>query len=570
MPAHLSSLYIYIVKCFADGIIWMSDGSLIMKKGIGIEMNKRVYVLTVILLSSLGLLCFSACGQNPSVPAQNTSQDEDPEATEETTTAETEATDIKSAQTVSSEPIMNDETAYVSFLSALTVHDVDAISKAYEEWERLAKASDDMQRNDVLFRYFDSFFHLAQISIDDMILPMDEDMTILDRITEQSPDGYYSVVMDEASFSEDAEIQISAMLRNNGYAAYYSEGGYYLSEDPDFLSDKCSPYLSEGLKTYLELRSTYLKTGAVIDDAGLCMTWDELSDRIIAWESYAESYPDTPEAEAAKKEAENCFDIYLTCRYLDNTPMFQEEVLTDEVRESYERFITTYPSSKYHEIITTYYNILEEKDFFLSAEATDYLSQNNLDISLPDYAEMPTVISSSCFYPLQASKIQTISIVMTEGEFSEQLDAGPYSGWNYVGNFVIEGKDADGNLVSSLDLNEAFGGGNLVFGPMVELAFEDYNQDGNLDFTVGQWGTSNGFIYRLFSVNQESEIVALPIEDDLSIFSACFDYSTFFEKAEDTVFLVPFYDNTVGKSQIAYYSWDGISYQVTKTEISEE
>jgi hypothetical protein len=543
-----------------------------MKKGIGIEMKKRLYILTVILLSSLGLLCFSACSQNPSAPEQNTSQDEDPEATAETTseTEATEAADITETQTVSSESIMNEETAYVSFLSALTVHDTEAITKAYDEWERLVQSSDDTQTNDALFRYFESFFHLVQTSIDDTVIPMDENMTILDRITEQSPDGYYNVVMEEASFSEDAEIQMSALLRNNGYAAYFSEGGYYLSEDPNFLSDKCSPYLSDGLKAYLQLRSTYLKTGAVIDDAGLCMSWDELSDRIIAWESYAESYPDTPEAETAMKEAENYFEIYLTCRYLDNTPMFQDEVLTEEVRESYERFITTYPSSKYYEIVSTYYNILEENNFFLSAEAIEYLSQNNLDISIPDYAEMPTVISSSCFYPLQATEIQTLSIVMTEGEFSEQLDAGPYSGWNYVGNFVIEGKDADGNLVSSLDLNEVFGGGNLVFGPMVELAFEDYNQDGNLDFTIGQWGTSNGFIYRLFSVNQESEIVALPIEDDLSIFSACFDYSTFFEKAGDTVFLVPFYDNTVGKNQIAYYRWDGMSYMVTKTEISEE
>lgn len=535
-------------------------------------MGKKSYVYAVTILSCLGVLCLCACSDKKVEEVMTESVNELPVSGQSgVKESSTEDSPVEVISSNTTERVEEDLIAeYTGFLSALTVHDSKAIPKAYEEFQKLTLEENNTQINDELFREFESFFHLVQASISDTILPVDDMAAVLDVITQQSQVGSYYEVMDRDSFSEDAYIQMSALLRDNGYAAFFSEGGYYLSEDPKFLREKfLDAPLSEGVKEYLDLRSKYLQEGAVIDDAGLRMSWDELSDRIIAWETYAGKYPGTQEADTAVAESENYFDIYMTCRYLDNTPMFRDEILTDDVRESYKRFIQTYPDSKYNKIVSDYYKILEQNQFQLTEEAIDYLAGNGLDISIPDYSQEPSIISSTCFYPIQASEIQKISIVMTDGEYGEQPEGGPYGGWNYTGSFIIEGRDAQGNLISSLDLNGAFKSEELVFGSAFELKFEDYNQDGYMDFTIGQWGSSNGYIYRLFTVGEDSDITMLPIEGDYDIFSSCFDYSTYFEKAGDTVFLVPFYDNTVGKNQIAYYQWDGTKYKVQKTEISE-
>ncbi len=536
-------------------------------------MKKSVLAASICLLTSFVSLTFTACQPKPSSSAQTVASngDAEPFTVVEETAIETDTTD---SATQTSDPDMTSSQTgsletYVSFLSTLTVHDSTSIPKALTEFTRLSKASKDPLVSDSLFRYFESYFHLVQTSMASTILPVDDITPILDALTEQSTDGSYYQVLDESSFSEDAEIQMSALLRNNGYAAYFSEAGYYLSEDPYFLLTNCSSTLSPALQEYLTLRSNYLKSGAVIDDAGLRMSWDELSDRIVAWESYASKYPDTPEAVDAMSEAEYYFDIYLTCRFLDNTPMFRNDILTDDVKASYERFLTTYPTSSFYTIISEYYDLLKQNHFKLTTEAVNYLAKNNLDISIPTYSDEPYVISSNCFYPIQPSDIQTISIVMTKGDFYEQTDAGPNSGWIYEGYFVLQGRDANDNLVSTLDLNESFDGEPMVFNSIFDLAFEDYNQDGFLDFSIGQWGSSNGNLYKLFTINADSKIIPLPTEDNLSIFASRFDYSAAFEKDENSVFLVPFYDNTVGKNQIAYYRWDGNQYLVSKTEFAE-
>ena len=133
----------------------------------------------------------------------------------------------------------------------------------------------------------------------------------------------------------------------------------------DFLKIRQSEFEQAG-RTYL------------VEDAALSITWDQLSDRIVDWQNYLDKYPDYP----GKKEVEGYIsfylDLYLLNFGLDNTPMFINGVLTDEVRMSYERFIEKYHGTKYHGIVKEYYNLLKKHDFNITEEAKNFLADNGI------------------------------------------------------------------------------------------------------------------------------------------------------------------------------------------------
>jgi len=482
-----------------------------------------------------------------------TTKSEDSSTADETTQTKNDS----SAKNTDSEILRS----YMEFLNSLTIHDPGSIAKALAQYKEIIKTTHDSKTNDQLFRYFLPFFHLVQISIKDTI-PSEYD--VLDQITEKSTEGRYYTVIGSSKIADKSLKTTAELLSQNGYAVFSSEIGLYISEDPEFLYNQFSDTLSIGVKDYLVLRSNDLKTGAVIDDAALCITWDTLSDRVILWEKYAKTYSGSPEAEEAAAMVKYYMKLYLVDIKLDNTPMFQNGILTDDVKASYERFIKTYPDSEYYPVVASYYSILEKNNFVLTSEAETFLIQNNLKSS--KVSSENNIIANSCFYPIQPSDIYTIAVVMTDGTFSEDTDPGPFQGWNYEGKFSIEARDKSGNLVSSLDLNSMFNEKSLIFGKVFDIAFEDYNSDGNLDFSIGQYGSSNGYIYYLFSVTPNYQIINLPIGDGNSLFSSQFDYSAAFDKVDKATFIVSYYDNTIGQNIENYYIWKNDKFNLQKSE----
>lgn len=158
------------------------------------------------------------------------------------------------------------------------------------------------------------------------------------------------------------------------------------------------------------------------------------------------------------------------------------------------------------------------------------------------------------------SRYEKVIVKMTEGKQYEETEAGPFQGWNWQGKFILQLIDDKGNEISELDLNKTFKGEELIFNRVFLLKFEDYNNDGNMDFAVGQYGSSNGNLYKLFTLI-DNKIKILPVQTG-TIFNSAGNsrYATTFEKVSEIGFLSFYYDNSLGKIIKQYFVWDGSQF----------
>jgi len=121
----------------------------------------------------------------------------------------------------------------------------------------------------------------------------------------------------------------------------------------------------------------------------------------------------------------------------------------------------------------------------------------------------------------------------------------------------------DGTLLHALDLNSTFGSESLIFAKnrAFNIDFADYNNDGYPDFTIGQYFSSNGFTYNLYSLKPEGIIV---LHRDL--FTAAGEYSILYEKAGNTSFKNRYYDMDKGNMTETLYTWQGDKFVRTECE----
>jgi len=179
--------------------------------------------------------------------------------------------------------------------------------------------------------------------------------------------------------------------------------------------------------------------------------------------------------------------------------------------------------------------------------------------------DMDGIVSENTLDYDKDSKDEKIVVRMVDGKQYEETEAGPFQGWNWQGKFVVSLIDEAGKTISELDLNEAFGGQDLVFNSSFLLQFDDYNNDGNLDFALGQYASSNGNVYRLFTI-KDDVIELLPVKTG-EIFSSRgrSRYTTEFEKFAKSGFINTYYDNIKGKYIEQHFVWDGSQFIIKST-----
>lgn len=162
---------------------------------------------------------------------------------------------------------------------------------------------------------------------------------------------------------------------------------------------------------------------------------------------------------------------------------------------------------------------------------------------------------------------ETLRVIMTKGKVIHDSDPGPFMGDRWEGNFAVELADAGGKRIGLTDLNEAFGESTLLFTRTFTIQFEDYNKDGSLDFTIGQYASSNGYVYKLFTIGTEG-ISALPLEGRSTLFNASSEYSVRFPKLEQPGFHSTYYDNSFGKNIVNNWLWEnGLFHSYSSMEI---
>lgn len=174
-----------------------------------------------------------------------------------------------------------------------------------------------------------------------------------------------------------------------------------------------------------------------------------------------------------------------------------------------------------------------------------------------------TIIAKSDIdYDRNGSK-EKLTVRMMSGGLKEEKEPGPYAGANWEGKFQLELAAEDGTLLHTLDLNTTFGGETLIFAKnrAFDIAFADYNNDGYPDFSIGQYFSSNGFTYNLYSLKPEG--IAVLHRDLLTADS---NYSILYEKAGNTSFKNRYYDMDKGKMSETLFTWQSDRFVRTECE----
>lgn len=177
--------------------------------------------------------------------------------------------------------------------------------------------------------------------------------------------------------------------------------------------------------------------------------------------------------------------------------------------------------------------------------------------------EKPTVIAEAAVDYDQNGVEEKLYVRMMSGESKEEKEIGTNMGTYWEGQFRLELIAKDSTLLHALDLNPTFNSGPLIFNQSRQfvISFADYNNDGSLDFSIGQSFTSNGSTFNLYSLLPEGIAVL-----HQGLFTADNSYSTAYEKAGNTSFINRYYDMDKGKEAQTLYTWQGERFVRTECE----
>jgi len=171
--------------------------------------------------------------------------------------------------------------------------------------------------------------------------------------------------------------------------------------------------------------------------------------------------------------------------------------------------------------------------------------------------QSPMTLSNNDLFPINGEH-QYLRLKMVKGKYYEDWTPGAYMGTIWEGYFIIELSDESGNVISQNDLSKIYKG-PLIFNSSFQIQFDDYNSDEDIDFTIGQYASSNGRDYKLFTIRKDGKIEELPIKDYFSLFisNTTGVYSTKLTKIDNITFKIEYYDNSNGKNLEDFFKWDG-------------
>jgi hypothetical protein len=148
-----------------------------------------------------------------------------------------------------------------------------------------------------------------------------------------------------------------------------------------------------------------------------------------------------------------------------------------------------------------------------------------------------------------------VNIEMTSGQYAFDEIPGAFQGGNWSGQYQIRVYTDDADFKNPVHIAPIFieESQPMSFKGEFPLVFDDYNNDGNPDFTLGQYASSNGYVYAIFTINQAGEVETL--DTGGLMFISEFDYSVKLEKLSPTSFTKSGYDNTIGEMVTEIYQW---------------
>lgn len=179
----------------------------------------------------------------------------------------------------------------------------------------------------------------------------------------------------------------------------------------------------------------------------------------------------------------------------------------------------------------------------------------------PDITVIDPIVMTNSYISSQNYYIQ---IVLKEGSYRYDYLTEQQSYWN--GSYylqVFRDTPEPKNLISEIQL-EIGNEKELSFSGQFELFLEDYNNDGQSDFTLGQWIGSNSSIYNIYSIDKNGVPYILPVSisgiNKNSIIIASHSYSLELQKTSENSILYENYDQASGEYDSTKLQWDGTKF----------
>lgn len=146
------------------------------------------------------------------------------------------------------------------------------------------------------------------------------------------------------------------------------------------------------------------------------------------------------------------------------------------------------------------------------------------------------IVVGSCDVEL-GGEYYRLELYLSNGEYVFNEDPGPYYGDNWIGEFtLILYREVDDMIISRYKLDES----EMIFNNKFEIMISDYNDDGVNEFLIGQHGSTNFNIYRMYYIDENINIGFYNQIGEITIS----DESMSPLLNEDCTYL--FYDNRIG------------------------
>lgn len=196
----------------------------------------------------------------------------------------------------------------------------------------------------------------------------------------QVPAGYYETY---DSFHMLPPVYQPIMDELNSYGIQLEdigEGCADLSFYPNYFYELFKSYTTEATREYLRLMA-FEYANPFLFDAAVCISWEELADRVVNFEEYLDKYSNSMFTDDIK-DLHNSYVILLLIG-CDNTGTLDRSKTTyklyPDVRTAYQNIINTYPNRRVTDILKEYLNLLddnnlneEELEEFLTPYRQDY------------------------------------------------------------------------------------------------------------------------------------------------------------------------------------------------------
>jgi len=184
-----------------------------------------------------------------------------------------------------------------------------------------------------------------------------------------------------------------------GYKLETAEGYIFPVVDYGKLSSLGDKF-SIAMKAYLELMAMESNAPSA-KDAGLVITQDELTARLLASESYVVTFPDSPE----RKKAEEAYFRYLGFFFvgLNNTPVFDYETfkIAPEAQAQYEQMVSAHGGTIVGQLAKQWLDVLKETDGQVFAKG-----KNGEQTDIPAVKQFRDEYEKTAKSKLPATKIQ--------------------------------------------------------------------------------------------------------------------------------------------------------------------